>query len=116
RVIPRAPDVGHAAAIPYAGHLATPLSCPAAPALLLPAPALRRRELPDVAHPALEDGRDLRVRLPALLRLVSQHRRLHELPHHALERVVRALELRRVVDGARRARLAAEAAVHALRH
>src|SRR5436309_10195522 len=85
-------------------------------ALLLPAPALRRRELPDVPHPPLEDGRDLRIRLPALLRLVGQHRRLHELPHHALERVVRALELGRVVDGARRARLAAEAAVHAFRH
>src|SRR5207249_2655221 len=80
------------------------------------APALRRRELSDVAHPPLEDGRDLRIRLPALLGLVGQHRRLHELPHHALERVVRALELGRVVDGARRARLAAEAAVHALRH
>src|SRR5437867_6252652 len=86
------------------------------PALLLPAPALRRRELPHVAHAALEDGRDLRIRLAALLGLVSQHRRLHEPPHHALERVVRALELGRVVDRTGRARLAAEAAVHALRH
>src|SRR5438876_12352376 len=97
----------------------TPSGCrsaPARPALLLPAPALRRRELPDVTHPALEDGRDLRVRLAAFLGLVGEDWRLHELPHHALERVVRALELGRVVDGARRARLAAEAAVHALRH
>src|SRR5439155_21230588 len=88
----------------------------ATPALLLPAPALRRRELSDVAHPPLEDGRDLRIRLPALLWLVGQHRRLHELPHHALERVARAPEPGRVVEGARRARLAAEAAVHALGH
>ena len=47
------------------------------PALLLPAPALRRRELRDVAHPRLEDGRDLRVRLPAL-GLVGKDGRLHE--------------------------------------
>src|SRR5437867_543528 len=42
-----------------------------------PAPTLRRRELRDVAHPRLEDGRDLRVRLPTL-GLVGKDGRLHE--------------------------------------
>jgi len=65
-----------------------------------PRPSLRRRELRDVAHPPREDGRDLRIRLAALLRPVGEDGRLHELPHHALERVVRALELGGVVDRA----------------
>src|SRR5262245_1236027 len=85
-------------------------------ALLRHAAALGRGELPDVAHPALEDRRDVGIRLPALLRLVGEDGRLHELPYQALEGVVRALELRRVVDRAGRARLAAEPAVHALGH
>src|SRR5688572_2889879 len=88
----------------------------AARRLLFADGALGRRELLEVPHPALEHGRDGGVGLSALLRLVGDDRRLHELPHQALERVVGPLELGRVMDRARRARLAAEAAVHALAH
>ena len=51
----------------------------------------KKMDDPSVFRAALEDGRDLQVRLPALLRLVGEDGRLHELPDHALERVVRAL-------------------------
>src|SRR5262249_10224719 len=74
------------------------------------------RELGDVAEPPVEDRLDLRVRLARLLRLVGDRRRLHEAARASLEGVAGALEPGRVVDGAGRARLAAEPAVHALRH
>src|SRR6185503_12208681 len=77
-------------------------------------PALR--ELGDVPQPPVEDRLHVRIRLAGLLRLVRDGRRLHEPAHQALERVVRPFELGRVMDGAGRTRLAAEAAVHALRH
>src|SRR5579875_414816 len=80
------------------------------------AAGLRLGELAHVAQPAVEDRLDGRIDLAGLLGLVRHHRGLHEAPHQALERVVRALELRRVVDRPGRARLAAQPAVHALAH
>src|SRR5262249_25012664 len=55
---------------------------------------VRARELGDVAHAPVEDRLDHGIVLAGLLRLVGQRGRLHEAAHEALERVVRALELR----------------------
>src|SRR5260370_27001242 len=72
------------------------------------------RPLIEVGHAAIENWRDLRVGLRPLLGLVRHHRVLDEAANQALERIVGAFELGRMMDRAGRARLAAKPAVHAL--
>src|ERR1700676_3207136 len=72
------------------------------------------RPLIEVSHAAIQNRRDLRIGLGALLGLVRHHRVLDEAANQTLERIVGALELGRMMDRAGRARLAAKPAIHAL--
>src|SRR5262249_3364244 len=114
------PGGAMASAAPSASAWAPPATRPAPAATDEPnagcsrSLGVRARELGDVAHAPVEDRLDHGVVLAGLLRLVGQRGRLHEAAHEALERVVRALELRRVVDRPGGTRLAAQPAVHAL--
>src|ERR1019366_6193317 len=85
-----------------------------------PARALRRllaarlRPLIEVGHAAIQDWCDSRIRLRSFLGLVRNHRILDEAANQALQRIVSALELRRMMYRSGWARLAAQPAVHAL--
>src|SRR6202451_4094350 len=76
--------------------------------------AARLRPLVEIGHAAIQNRRDCRVGLRPLLGLVGHHWILDETANQALERVVGALELSRMMDRAGRTRLAAKPAVHAL--
>src|SRR5258708_6756467 len=76
--------------------------------------AARLRPLIEVGHAAIENWRDLRIGLRSLLGLVRDHRILDEAANQTFERVISAFELRRMMNRAGRAWLAAKPAVHAL--
>src|SRR5208282_3761789 len=76
--------------------------------------AARLRPLIEVGHAAIQDWRDFRIRLRSLLGLVRHNRILHEAANQALQRIVGALELRRMMYRSRWTRLAAQPAVHTL--
>src|SRR5271155_3752305 len=65
--------------------------------------AARLRPLVEIGHPAIQNRRDCRVGLRPLLGLVRHHRILDETANQALERIVGALELSRMMDRAGRA-------------
>src|SRR5215469_17535483 len=71
-------------------------------------------ELVDVAHAAIQDRRDSRIGLRALLGLVGQHRFLNEPPNQTLQRIVGTFEFGRMMDRSGRTRLTAQPAIHAL--
>src|SRR5208337_3317384 len=76
--------------------------------------AARLRPLIEVGHAAIQDWRDSRIRLRSFLGLVRNHRILDEAANQALQRIVSALELRRMMYRSGWTRFAAQPAVHAL--
>src|ERR1035437_3173560 len=76
--------------------------------------AARLRPLIEVGHAAIQDWRDSRIRLRPLLGLVRHHRILDEATNQALQRIVSALELRRMMYRSGWTHLAAQPTVHAL--